>query len=190
VREIAPYFLRTKFPDIAQNSLFFEIFSLIICLGNCARNRCSTAVSCVEPGAQGPRIAKFPVKFPVSREFAWRRVRSALRRQPATRSTRGGLTLVESTAFYRVFVRLPRVSGLQKTATLTRICRKSPAQTAEIPIFRGDDWRRPVRSPLSGRDGSCIPAICSLDSGRCCKQLIDQRTNRCVALPDDQHPDH
>jgi CheY-like chemotaxis protein len=28
--------------------------------------------------------AKFPVKFPVSREFAWRRVRSTLRRQPAS----------------------------------------------------------------------------------------------------------
>jgi hypothetical protein len=28
------------------------------------------------------KTAKFPVKFPVGREFAWRRVRSALRRQP------------------------------------------------------------------------------------------------------------
>jgi len=35
-----------------------------------------------EIGSWSPEIAKFPVKFPVSREFAWRPVRSALRRQP------------------------------------------------------------------------------------------------------------
>jgi hypothetical protein len=29
-----------------------------------------------------PKNAIFPVKFPVSREIRWRRVRSALRRQP------------------------------------------------------------------------------------------------------------
>jgi hypothetical protein len=32
----------------------------------------------------GPRIVSFPVKFPVSREFVWRQVRSALRRQPTS----------------------------------------------------------------------------------------------------------
>ena len=32
-------------------------------------------------------------------------------------------------------VRLSKVSGLQEAATLARICRKSPAQTAEIPVF-------------------------------------------------------
>ena len=31
-----------------------------------------------------PKFAKFPVKFPVSREFPWRQVRSALRRQPGS----------------------------------------------------------------------------------------------------------
>ena len=34
--------------------------------------------------ASDPKIAIFPVKFPVSREFAWRPVRSALRRQPGS----------------------------------------------------------------------------------------------------------
>src|SRR5258707_7098578 len=33
---------------------------------------------------QSPKIAIFPVKFPVSREFVWRPVRSALRRQPGS----------------------------------------------------------------------------------------------------------
>jgi hypothetical protein len=66
----------------AKNSLFFEIFSLLICVGNCAKSDCGASVSCYEIGLGSPEIAKFPVKFPVSREFAWRRVRSALRRQP------------------------------------------------------------------------------------------------------------
>ena len=37
--------------------------------------------------SQTPGITNFPVKFPVSREFAWRRVRSALRRQPGSLTT-------------------------------------------------------------------------------------------------------
>ena len=45
---------------------------------------CSTAASCYGIASQSPKNAKFPVKFPVSREFAWRRVRSALRRQPGS----------------------------------------------------------------------------------------------------------
>src|ERR1700730_17685187 len=72
----------------AKNSLFFEIFSLLTCVGNCAKSDCGTAVSCYEIGLGSPEIAKFPVKFPVSREFAWRRVRSALRRQPGSPAIR------------------------------------------------------------------------------------------------------
>jgi hypothetical protein len=34
------------------------------------------AISCYKIGSQSTRIAKFPVEFLVSREFAWRRVRS------------------------------------------------------------------------------------------------------------------
>jgi hypothetical protein len=64
-----------------RNSLIIEIFSLLICLGNCWGKRCSAAVSCSGIGSRSPEIAKFPVKFPVSREFGWRQVRSALRPQ-------------------------------------------------------------------------------------------------------------
>jgi hypothetical protein len=39
-------------------------------------------VSSCQNGRLGPEIPKFPVKFPVSREFTRRQVRSALRRQP------------------------------------------------------------------------------------------------------------
>jgi hypothetical protein len=73
-------FLNSLIP--AKNSLFFEIFSLLICVGNCSKSDCGAAVSCYEIGLGSPEITKFPVKFPVSREFAWRRVRSALQRQP------------------------------------------------------------------------------------------------------------
>jgi hypothetical protein len=53
----------------AKNSLFFEIFSLLICVGNFTKSRCGAAVSCYEIGPGSPEIAKFPVKFPVSREL-------------------------------------------------------------------------------------------------------------------------
>jgi hypothetical protein len=67
---------------LKKSPLFPEIFSLLICVGNSVKNRCSAAVSLSGLGSQSLKIAKFPVKFPVSRELARRRVRSALRRQP------------------------------------------------------------------------------------------------------------
>jgi hypothetical protein len=53
-----------------NNSLILRIFSLLICVGNCARSRCRRAVSWYGIPPQTPEIAIFPVKFPVSREFA------------------------------------------------------------------------------------------------------------------------
>jgi len=35
---------------LPENSLFFKIFSLFICVGNCSRSGCSTVVSCNEIG--------------------------------------------------------------------------------------------------------------------------------------------
>ena len=66
-----------------NSSLFLEKLSLLICLGNFAISHCSAAVSSHKADPGGVKIVGFPVKFPVSREFARRRVRSALRRQPA-----------------------------------------------------------------------------------------------------------
>jgi hypothetical protein len=127
-----------------ENSLFGRKSSLLTFVGNCPESGCSTAVSCYDRGPWGPENSKFPVKFPVSRELGRRRVRSALRRQPATRSTGGsGRTPVETAAFYRLFARLSQVSSLPKMAILARIRRKSLAQTAEIPVFEetiGGDW--------------------------------------------------
>src|SRR5258708_26520711 len=67
-----------------KNSLFLGLFSLFIRVGKCSRSDCGTAVSGSEIVSRTPKIANFPVKFPVSREFAWRRVRSALHRQPGS----------------------------------------------------------------------------------------------------------
>jgi hypothetical protein len=53
-----------------QNSLFFEIFSLLISVGNYSNNRCGTAVSAFEIVGLDRKSAIFPVKFPVCREFA------------------------------------------------------------------------------------------------------------------------
>jgi hypothetical protein len=67
-----------------ENSLFREIFSLLIRIGNCPKSHCVAADFCSEIVFRSHGIAHFPVKFPVSREFAWRRVKTALRRQPGS----------------------------------------------------------------------------------------------------------
>src|SRR6266436_5936892 len=46
---------------LPEISLFFKIFSLLICVGHFVKSRCSTVVSCNEIGFSGPRNAKFPV---------------------------------------------------------------------------------------------------------------------------------
>jgi hypothetical protein len=67
-----------------RNSLLIEIFSLLIWVGNFAGSGCGTTASCFGIRPMSLKIAKFPVKFPDSREFAWRPVRSTLRRQPTS----------------------------------------------------------------------------------------------------------
>ena len=52
-----------------KNSLILKIFSLITCVGNCSGSGCSAAVSWYQIGSLSSRIAKFPVKFPDSREL-------------------------------------------------------------------------------------------------------------------------
>src|SRR5260370_3673501 len=65
-----------------RNSLIIEIFSLLICLGNCSGKCCSAAVSCSGIGSRGPENAKYPFKFPLGPELSCRRIRSALRTPP------------------------------------------------------------------------------------------------------------
>jgi hypothetical protein len=63
--------------------------------------------------------------------------------QAVTQPEEVGAYASKSTAFHRLSVRRSRVSSLPKMATLARICRKSQAQAAEIPVFEetiGGDW--------------------------------------------------
>jgi len=102
---------------LRNNSLILKIFSLLICVGNCARSRCRRAVSCYGIPPQTPKIAIFPVKFPVSRELAWRLVRSALRRQPASGSTGDCYPAIpRSAGQLRLFVNSISVSILDLSA--------------------------------------------------------------------------
>jgi hypothetical protein len=106
-----------------KSSLFPEIFSLLICVGNFAKSRWGAGgISLSALGSQSLKIGKFPVKFPVSRELAWRRVRSALRRQP------GNVRLRE---FPSSDEKGPPNAGLAENS------QKSPAQSKKTPVF----WR-------------------------------------------------
>src|SRR6266404_9086711 len=84
-----------------------------------------------------PRIAEFPVKFPDTREFAWRQVRSALRRQPGSPVL--GVIVPDTcrrARQWRAFaIRCP-VSGLPNSENARLIYRKSPDTTGKTPVFR------------------------------------------------------
>jgi hypothetical protein len=78
--------LNLKFPVNPEKFPVIQNNFPVTCVGNSRKDRCGTALFCSSPAPESLKIAKFPVKFPVSREFAWRRVRSALRRQPGSRT--------------------------------------------------------------------------------------------------------
>jgi len=88
-------FTRAIFCHIRLDSLFHReispdpqnIFPVSLRRELCEKS-CGTVISCFEIVSLGPEIAEFPVKFPVSREFPWRRVRSPLRRQGGSSSSR------------------------------------------------------------------------------------------------------
>jgi hypothetical protein len=114
VQEMDAYGFRINSLFLVLNSLFFKTLSLLIRVGNYSRSGCGMAVSCYEIGPGSPQIAKFPVKFPVSREFAWRLVRSALRRQPGSLATGDvALSKVRNARQWRAFADRLSVSGLQ-----------------------------------------------------------------------------
>ena len=141
-----------------RNSLILEIFSLLICLGNCSGKCCSAAVSCSGIGWRSPEIANFPVKFPVSREFAWRRVRSALRRQPSSPALRETAPNNRRNARqWRAFLIQWTVSSLPISRGAGRNCQRSPAACRNIPVF-GRRWPE-TRFALPGGRGSAISGI-------------------------------
>ena len=127
---------------LRQNSLFFEIISLLASLGNCSNNRCGAAVSCSEIGGLGRKATIFPVKFPVCRESEWRLVRTALGRQPAS------ATFLDR---YGGIAERPANSGLSgigassprsQSVILSGQIAESLQPTARIFPFSGDYRRR------------------------------------------------
>jgi hypothetical protein len=137
-----------------RNSLFFEKFSLLICVGNCAKSRCSTAVPRHQIGLGSLKIVKFPVKFPVSREFEWRRALSALRRQPGNvrfrafpSSDEKGPPNVGSS---------PIVSGDRCSNFSGREFPKVSSRIQENSRFPETPLEDPRINPLSGRRGSAL----------------------------------
>src|SRR6266404_3732418 len=148
-------FLSSKSLIPFENSLFFKIFSLIICVGNCSRSDCSAAVSWYSIVPLSPRIAKFPVKFPDTREFAWRRVRSALRRQPGSPALREAVPDSRRNARQqRAFLIQRTVSSLPISPAEGRNCQKSLATCRNIPVFGR-------RQPETGFDPHCMPGASS-----------------------------
>jgi hypothetical protein len=125
------------------NSLLFEIFSLLICIGNCAKSRCGTAVSCSNIVSGSPGIAKFPVKFPVSREFAWRRVRLALRRQPSSPRLGEMPPIVAERPANSGLLQFGVPSLCSRLLRMTTEFRESLWLTPRIFPFLGDAGRRP-----------------------------------------------
>jgi hypothetical protein len=147
-----------------EKSLFIEIFSLLSRIGNCLKSHCIAADSCSEIVLRSHGIAHFPAKFPVSREFTWRRVRSALRHQP------GSLALCETTTKSRKSARQRRaflvwrsVSGLRISRVTGRNCQKSPDACRNIPIFGR-------RRPETEFDPHCL-------AGSACTDKVSNNTS-------------
>lgn len=59
--------------------------SLFTRLGKIASKHCQSRINLSLRAAVRPIFADFPAEFPDSREFGWRSVRSALRRQPSNK---------------------------------------------------------------------------------------------------------
>ena len=139
-----------KFPDTADSSPVIRNVFPVSERRELDEKSCGAAVFRFGFGSKGPKIAKFPVKFPVSREFVRRRVRSALPRQPAIRAF--GQALQEarewagSPGFLRVRFRLRTPGSL----ILRRKLPKVSGLAGEYSCFAetiGGDWFDPDSRP-------------------------------------------
>ena len=127
----------------AWNSLLVEKISLIVRLGNFLESPCGAAVSCFEIVALGPEIVIFPVKFPVCREFRRRRVRCALRRQPAFSPL--NQALFESAGF--AIPTAPRLAKVEEGKIGLRTKRTTPAR----------EWPRSARNDCPRLSSAVFP---------------------------------
>ena len=124
------------------------------CLGNLLKSAYDTVVSCFGIVVLRSEIVIFPVKFPVCREFSWRQVRYALRRQPgilafcqAPKQTRNK---AGNTGFLRISFRL----YTPDSEILERQSAKVSGHPHEYSRFAEIDAGDRVRSALCGPPGS------------------------------------
>ena len=114
------------------------------------KSGCGAAVSWCKIMSLSRKIAKFPVKFPVSREFTWRRVRSALHRQPTSPTLGENVPFTHRKARqWRTFANWLSSPGSEFWSLSGPKRRKSPATCRNIPIFG-----RP--RPETGFDPHCV----------------------------------
>jgi hypothetical protein len=103
---------------------------------------------------QLPQNRKIPVKFPDSREISWRRVQSALQRQPASHgvreTSRGWQKGPQLAGFCDLVGRLQTPEFTESEANL----RKVSARCREYSRFRETFTGDAVRSPLGAGSGS------------------------------------
>ena len=142
-----------SFPVIPKNFPVLANFSLFSCLGNCERNGCGTAVSRRIGLSWGPKFAKFPVKFPVSREFGGRPARSALHRQPGSPRFRASP---------------PRTPEEAANSGLSRTCTWSPPSHLAVLASQIAKSLRPFSKifPFSGDCGRRLSSKATVGGGR------------------------
>jgi hypothetical protein len=149
-----------------ENSQFFKLFSLLNCVGKDSKSGCCAGLFGTAIVSRSPEIAKFPVKFPVSREFARRLVRIPLRRQPTSPALKETVPNSRRNARqWRAFSIQRAVSSQRISRIRERIRRKSLVTTVNIPVFGR-------RVPETGFDRHCVTgASWIFSSCVCCEDL-------------------
>jgi hypothetical protein len=135
---------------LKKNSLFPEIFSLLSCVGNCREKSLQRSHFSVRWGSRSLKIAKFPVKFPVSRELAGDRCDQHSRPSQGFGRPAKLPRKSENGPEIPAFRPFDFVSGLPNRLSRGANRRKSPATPLNIPVLQklsaetglGHDCRR------------------------------------------------
>jgi hypothetical protein len=120
-----------------DNTLFSRTVSLFVGLGNYLRSCCVAAFPGRITRLWVTKIDNFPVKFPVSRDIAWRQARSALRRQPGIPVFREFPSFDKKGPPNAGFSYCRKSLETDVRTFRAENSRKSPAESRKTPVF----WR-------------------------------------------------